>query len=567
MHVIKEKTKSKAFSTSSTTIEKLCNQQQIMQLFNNNIMRIPFLIKGQLRIPKMLDIHQIERSFEILDNKRGPSESWPTYVCIDEVQVLRESVYDRDTLTRTSSCRYSLMPMFKPEEVIESDMTLLADELFNLPVEEIFRYVESLRNALEASDTFVDYLRESTLATSEHPDAWHNSGFSAIYSLLEPDDLRQMIDQDICAWGIPGTKLLDGWQTIGDAQLIPAPVNMLADAIFADEHHQFTPRIPQLRAMPTRQLHITAGNAPQIPFISAMRAIATKSAAVIKSPYGATMPGALLALAAVVGNPHHPITKHLSIVYWPGGGAGFETAFYAPTAFERIVVWGAPEAVMSVKQKALHCKVLTFNPRYGMSLLGREIFQAADLNRIAIKALTDALIANQKACIATQVIYVEGEIAQIKKLAVTLQTVLAKFDKEVPNLLLPRHIGEIKRLQKGKLLNAEWYVNELKSNETNGRFSSGVVISEETFNINIHPMCRLIVLRPVAELSDAFSYMHPGVSTVSIYPETRCVQLRDRIAAHGVSNILPLGQSGSGFPGQSHDGMLVLSELVDWKNG
>ena len=60
--------------------------------------------------------------------------------------------------------------------------------------------------------------------------------------------------------------------------------------------------------------------------------------------------------------------------------------------------------------------------------------------------------------------------------------------------------------------------------------------------------------------------LHPGVSTVGVYPEARRAQLRDRIAARGVSNILPIGHCDRLYPGMPHDGLLVLCELVDWKS-
>ena len=43
--------------------------------------------------------------------------------------------------------------------------------------------------------------------------------------------------------------------------------------------------------------------------------------------------------------------------------------------------------------------------------------------------------------------------------------------------------------------------------------------------------------------------------------------MRDRILARGVSSVLPLGRCERVYPGMPHDGMLVLNELVDWKNG
>jgi hypothetical protein len=81
-----------------------------------------------------------------------------------------------------------------------------------------------------------------------------------------------------------------------------------------------------------------------------------------------------------------------------------------------------------------------------------------------------------------------------------------------------------------------------------------------------HPLSRLVVVRPVEDLTEALTYLHAGVSTAGVYPESRRMALRDRIAARGVSNVLPLGQCERIVPGAPHDGMIVLSELVDWKS-
>jgi len=74
-------------------------------------------------------------------------------------------------------------------------------------------------------------------------------------------------------------------------------------------------------------------------------------------------------------------------------------------------------------------------------------------------------------------------------------------------------------------------------------------------------------VRPVAKLEDGLRFLHPGVATVGIFPKSRRTALRDRVAARGVSNVVPIGHGGAAAVGSSHDGMLVLSELVDWKNG
>ena len=80
-------------------------------------------------------------------------------------------------------------------------------------------------------------------------------------------------------------------------------------------------------------------------------------------------------------------------------------------------------------------------------------------------------------------------------------------------------------------------------------------------------MCRLVVVRPVARLSDAIGLLTPAVSTVGVAPESCRLELRDRIAAAGVSNIMPLGECERAYAGMPHDGLRMLSELVNWTTG
>jgi hypothetical protein len=269
----------------------------------------------------------------------------------------------------------------------------------------------------------------------------------------------------------------------------------------------------------------------------------------------------LLGAAAALALKDHPITKNMSIVYWPGGDATYEDALLSPGSFDRVVVWGAPESVESVKKRAVYTKVLAFNPRYGVSFIGREVF-AGNLETAARRAATDTCVANQKACIASQIHYVEGDMEDAARYAQALQGALATFDGAAPNLVLPKVKGDIKRLQRGLFVNAKWFVNG-----KDGGFSSGAVLPDGEFPLSVLTMSRLVMVRAVPDLGHCLKYLHPGVSTVGLYPPERLAAMRDKIAARGVSNIIDLGRAGTGYGGQSHDGMMVLSELVDWKNG
>ena len=294
--------------------------------------------------------------------------------------------------------------------------------------------------------------------------------------------------------------------------------------------------------------------------VSALRLILSKSAGAIKMPFGSTLPGAMLGLAAWATVPDHPLTRNLSIVYWQGGDERVESVLVMPGAFDRIVVWGAPGAVASVQSRARFTKVVSFDPRYGVSLIGREAF-GGDLGQVASLAAMDAMIYSQKACTASLVHYVEGSTGQVEAYGQHLLEILGQWDALAPPFPLPAVRGQLRRMRRGRYARADW-----RTNTKNGEHTSAIVLTPEEFDILDHPLSRLVVVRPVEDLTEVLTYLHAGVSTVGVYPESSRMALRDRIAARGVSNVLPLGQCERIVPGAPHDGMMVLSELVDWKS-
>jgi hypothetical protein len=357
--------------------------------------------------------------------------------------------------------------------------------------------------------------------------------------------------------------LLDEWVEV-PAPRVPGPVHFIGADFLPDT---LTSELQSykgfVRAMPTRQLHITAGNSPLVPLLSLVRAVWTKSACALKLPSGAVLPGSLIALLAATAAPRHPITRHLSIVYWRGGDENAERNLLVPGVFDRIVVWGAPDSVASVRARAQFTKIICFNPRYSVSFIGREALSAdGDLDQVAARAVCDSMVENQKACIASLIHYIEGSVEDAERYAAAVERSLARWDAQLPHPLLNRQRGQLKRLERGVLLDGR-----VRFHEVDGAYRSGVVVAPHEFPIKDHPMCRLIVVRPVSNLDECLQYLHPAVATVGIFPDHRRQSLRDRVAARGVSNVVPLGHAGAAAVGSSHDGMLVLSELVDWKNG
>lgn len=533
-------------------MERICQQHQLL-CEDNRLIRVPFLIKGKLILPPDMEQDEIEAAFSGVTSDTS-------YLKLPHAQLIREPVIDRTMMRYTSEFLYEVMPPVQPMELIETDIFKLVRGPYALSVDEIIGFLIQVNETLQQSWGTVERVRRLCGLTMEHPDAYLDGAFAALHSGFDPQAARDMIDNELGVWKIPGSQFLNGWVEV-PGKPIPGLVQLLARTLPNSEKiSDQQPVTTCIHAMPTRQLHITAGNAPEVPLISTLRLILSKSAGVIKLPFGSTLTGAMLALAVMAAAPEHPLTQNLSIVYWQGGDESMESVLFTTGAFDRIVIWGAPEAITSVQSRALFTKTVTFTPRYGVSLIGRETFPD-HLQEAAFAAAMDTMIYSQKACTASMVHYVEGSEEETRDYARCLVGILREWDTISPQFISPAKRGQIKRMKRGRYARAEWLTNTKDGEDT-----STVVIMPDEFDILDHPMCRMVIIRRVDDLQDSFRYLHQGVSTVGVYPETRRLELRDSIAARGVSNVLPLGQCERIFPGAPQDGMIVLSELVDWKN-
>jgi len=549
------------------TIEELCREHDLLNLGEDDVVRVPFLLKGTLRVPPAVGMERIKEAFSAKEEATGKPASAVTTVRLEDAQVLREPVLDRETMRWTDAFVYQVLPAFDPEELIERDFDRVVEELYNLPFEEVLDFLGRVSSTLSACPELLKELEAVYRRTATVADLYIDYSFSSLGFLLNPEAARDKVDDELSSYGVQGSRFLDTWVKVSDTTVGGLSQQLSPTKGKETAGDYGSPEKMYMRAMPTRQLHLTAGNAPAIPIISTCRAISLKSPSVIKSPYGATLGGALVSVAISAAAPDHPSARNLSIVYWPGGDERVESVLFGPDAFDRIVVWGAPDAVASVKSRAIFTKLVTLNPRYGMSWIGREAFENDDLKEVARRGAVDTMIWNQKACIASSVHYVEGDDEQVEAYAHALQHELAEWDRIAPNFLDPAAQGQIRRLRRGKLMNAQWMANKQnEGDKKNEGVSSVVIIVKGEFDMLDHTLSRMVIVRPVSRLEDALPFLNHSVSTVGVFPESRRVELCDRILARGVSTTYPLGMGDRMSTGMAHDGMKVYSELVDWKN-
>jgi Acyl-CoA reductase (LuxC) len=228
-------------------------------------------------------------------------------------------------------------------------------------------------------------------------------------------------------------------------------------------------------------------------------------------------------------------------------------------SFERIVVWGSRASIEAVASHSAGTKTLAFNPRYGVTLIGRDTFRTQMVEEAARRGAQDTLVWNQQACIASLVHYVEGSDEQVDGYCRALIQELALWDKTHDHHPDRGMVGRIRVARRGELSDGKWAVNGPPTAPT-----SAVVRMDRGFDLSAHPQARVVVVRRVANLAEVLPLMHSGVSSVGIYPLDLLDELRDPICGRGVTSAIPLGEVDTLFTGAPHDGMRPLSELVSW---
>jgi hypothetical protein len=519
---------------------------------DSGIVRMPGMIKGRLVYAPELSISTIAAAFATTQ------PGTPATHRVGDAFVIREPIIGGND---SRTMQYLTFAAPTPAELLEQDLVSLSKDLYQLPVSAVLDYVSGLRGVLEQNrETLLSAARTANAASWQHDKALELI-FEQLPAFLDADALGEGIDRELSAEGQPGRVLLDGWVQV-DAQTHAGFTANIRSSLFdTQESSPHTRPVSLLRAMPTRQLHITAGNSPMVLVTSLLRAISTKGAAIIKCPHENTLVGAVLALAMLELDPDHPITRHTSLLYWPGGDQQIDDVLLSSSDIDRVVVWGSPETVTQVKQKTTMAKTVFLNPRYGLSMIGHEALQS-QISLTATLGASDSMVANQQACTSSLVHYVEGTEDDALAYCGQLQKALKRWDSAMPHTLPRSTLGQLRALRRGAFLGGRWFINGQSPD-----IESAVVYMQSPFDLQLHTMSRLIVVRRVDSLDDVIPFLNPSVSTVGIYPAERIPDLRDIVSACGVSNVFCLGDIENVYTGMPHDGMRILSELVNWVNG
>ncbi len=307
----------------------------------------------------------------------------------------------------------------------------------------------------------------------------------------------------------------------------------------------------EVRAFPRGlSVHLLAGNVPSAAAVSLVRALVTKNTVVLKAAARDLLTPVALALSMLDCDPHHPVARSVSAVYWDRSDVAGRSLVARADA---VCVWGALDAVEWVRANAgPEAEVVQFGPRRSVAVVGADLGTGAERERVALALAHDVFLHDQRACFSVQEVFVEAPAETL------LQELVRAFERY--SELLPRSRETIDEAAEASLTrrSAEFLGAEVEVAADGG----WTIVRGLAPGTQQHPQGRYLYVHEVASLDEVSAHLDGNVQTVGVAPWEVCLAHRDDWASRGVSRITELGLMNLFRPGGTHDGYYPLSRLV-----
>jgi long-chain-fatty-acyl-CoA reductase len=300
-----------------------------------------------------------------------------------------------------------------------------------------------------------------------------------------------------------------------------------------------------IRAFPQGlTVHILAGNVPTSGVLSIVRALLTKNAVIAKCSGSDPLTPLMLALSMQDVDPEHPVTRAISVVYWPKDD---EVGNSIMAQADGVCVWGGSEALeWARKHTQAEVAFLPFGPKRSFAVIA----DSTDLHQAALALAHDVCLYDQRACFSIQQVFVCAPMDEFLR---ELHDALIRYETLLPEM----------RRTTDDVANRALSV---QSDEFLGGTAvcapGWTVVETPPLNPWRHPLGRYLYVHHVEHLEDVSAFVDGSVQTVAIWPWRACLSVRDRWAQRGISRIVELGLANLFRTGSTHDAYYPLGRLV-----
>jgi len=328
----------------------------------------------------------------------------------------------------------------------------------------------------------------------------------------------------------------------------------------------------RVRAVGSRQLHITAGNVPIVAPGTVISGALTKSDCLIKTPSNDPLTANAVVRTMIEMDPNHPVTRHFAVAYWKGGDNIMDSEIIRTSRIDKITAWGGMTSMQHIQKFLVPgLDLVSMNPKFSFSIVGKEAFESEEnLKEAATGIAIAAGKFNQSACSSTRIVYVESDTDDdsIQRLIRLGEHVYDGFQNlpeyfstpaSTPNTSLDAELDAIS-------MEDDFYW--VKGNSITG----GVVVSKFDNQVDFagELTSRIINIIPLADINRLLDNVDDQSQTIGVYPASLRVRLRDQLAMRGAqrmfvlsSNLFDPVESGS-VAALPHDGNETLRRSVRW---
>ncbi|MUK78222.1 aldehyde dehydrogenase family protein [Aliivibrio fischeri] len=297
-------------------------------------------------------------------------------------------------------------------------------------------------------------------------------------------------------------------------------------------------------------VHLLAGNVPLSGVTSILRAILTKNECIIKTSSSDPFTANALVSSFIDVNADHPITKSMSVMYWP-----HDEDMTLPQRImnhaDVVIAWGGDEAIKwAVKYSPPHVDILKFGPKKSLSIIEAP----KDIEAAAMGVAHDICFYDQQACFSTQDVYYIGD---------NLPLFLSELEKQLDRYakILPKGSNNFDEKAAFTLTEKESLFAGYEVRK--GDKQAWLIVVSPTNSFGNQPLSRSAYVHQVSDINDVIPFVNKNrTQTVSIYPWEASLKYRDKLARSGVERIVESGMNNIFRVGGAHDSLSPLQYLV-----
>ncbi|HEY9857079.1 MAG TPA: acyl-CoA reductase, partial [Stenomitos sp.] len=320
------------------------------------------------------------------------------------------------------------------------------------------------------------------------------------------------------------------------------------------------------RALPRGvTLHVSSGNVFTGGILSMIEGILTKNVNLLKAASKAPLFPLLFAKALKQCDPEGLIADSIAILSWSGGKSQVHRVFQQHC--DTIVVWGGEEVVREYREGlSLKTHLVEYGPKVSFAAIAAERLEHPEVPRQLARSIA---LWDQNACSSPQVLYLEDGSADgepTMTFVEALRRALDEVQRELPQgPLTMQERAEVTKEREMARFEAAMGTTRLI---TPGTEPFWTLIVEQDPAFKLSPLFRTLYVKRVADLAQVPEHVaeytdYLQTAGVSV-PPNRLFSLAQRLMDVGVLRVTPLAEMSGGTPGEPHDGLIALNELVKW---